>query len=192
MSAHALQTAVGMSNFTVRRWILIASMLFCQIALADDASKEPPKPAADKPAAAKQAPEEPETTDPQPPWKLLAAIKPVSMEDVDKVVEANDKAVQACNRNSRRLDTLAVLMTLVIDGDGKVTSAEAAPQDQDGGKGDTAAGTGRSAADQRLWNAEAACLARVAKKLKFPAAGTVTHVSYPFMIVSRVKRGPAF
>jgi hypothetical protein len=177
MSAHALQSRSAMSNFTVRRFILVASMLFCQVALADDASKEPtpPKASEDKPAAAKQAAEEPETTDPQPPWKLLAAIKPVSMEDVDKVVEANDKAVQACNRNSRRLDTLAVLMTLTIDGDGKVSAAEAAPQDQDGGK----------------VPAEAACLARVAKKLKFPAAGTVSHVSYPFMIVSRVKRGPA-
>ena len=165
-----------MSNFTVRRLLLVASMLFCQVALADDASKEPPPPAADKPAAAeKQAAEEPETTDPQPPWKLLAAIKPVSMLDVDKVVEANDKAVQACNRNSRRLDTLAVLMTLTIDGDGKVSAADAAPQDQDGGK----------------VPAEAACLAKVAKKLKFPASGTVSHLSYPFMIVSRVKRGPA-
>jgi len=175
MSAHALQSRPAMNTFTVRRYLLVASMLFCQIALADDASKEPPKPAADKPAAAKQAPEEPETTDPQPPWKLLAAIRPVSMEDVDKVVEANDKAVQACSRNSRRLDTLAVLMTLTIDGDGKVSAADAAPQDQDGGK----------------VPAEAACLAKVAKKLKFPASGTVSHLSYPFMIVSRVKRGPA-
>lgn len=177
MSAHALQSRPGMSNFTVRRYLLVASMFFCQIALADDASKEapPPKPAADKQPEAKQAPEEPQTTDPQPPWKLLAAIKPVSMEDVDKVVEANDKAVQACSRNSRRLDTLAVLMTLTIDGDGKVTAADAAPQDQDGGK----------------VPAEASCLARVAKKLKFPASGTVSHLSYPFMIVSRVKRGPA-
>jgi hypothetical protein len=171
MSAHALQSRPGMSNFTVRRCLLVASMLFCQIALADDASKEPPP----KPASEKQVAEEPETTTPQAPWKLLAAIKPVSMEDVDKVVEANDKAVQACNRNSRRLDTLAVLMTLTIDGEGKVTAADAAPQDQDGGK----------------VPAEASCLARVAKKLKFPASGTISHLSYPFMIVSRVKRGPA-
>ena len=42
--------------------------------------------------------------------------------------------MQACNRNSRRVDTLAVLMTLTIDGDGKVTAVDAAPQDQDGGK----------------------------------------------------------
>jgi hypothetical protein len=170
MSAHALQSRPGMSNFTVRRYLLVASMLLCQIALADDASKEtkaqpPPKPPA--------AEEEVETTNPQPPFKLLAAIKPVSMEDVDKVVEANDKAVQACNRNSRRLDTLAVLMTLTIDADGKVSAADAVAQDQDGGK----------------IPAEAACLARVAKKLKFPASGTISRVSYPFMIVSRVKRG---
>lgn len=166
-----------MSNFTVRRFLLVASLMFCQVALADDASKEPTPPAEQKPAAAaKEAAEEPETTNPQPPWKLLAAIKPVSMLDVDKVVEANDKAVQSCNRNSRRLDTLAVLMTLTIDGDGKVTAAEAAPQDQDGGK----------------VPAEASCLARVAKKLKFPAAGTISHLSYPFMIVSRVKRAATY
>jgi len=150
-----------MSNFTVRRILLVASMLICQVALADDASKEPP------PAEAK----------PELPFKLLSAIKPVSMEDVDKVVEASDKAVQSCNRNSRRVDTLAVLMSLTIDADGKVSAVVADPQqDQDGGK----------------LPAEAACLARVAKKRKFPASGTVTHVSYPFMIVSRIKTAPSY
>ena len=134
----------------MRRFLLTATMLFCQVALADE-----PKP----------------TDQPELPFKLLAAIKPVSMEDVDKVVEASDRAVQACNRNGRRVDTLAVLMTMTIDPDGKVTAVEAAPEDQDNGKAP----------------AEAACLSRLAKKLKFPATGTVTHVSYPFMIVSRVK-----
>ena len=100
----------------------------------------------------------------------------MSLEDVDKVVEASDRAVQACNRNGRRLDTLAVLMTLTIDADGKVSAVEAAPQDQDNGKAP----------------AEAACLARLAKKLKFPASGTTSHVQYPFMIVSRVNRSIAF
>ena len=134
----------------MRRFLLTATMLFCQVALADE-----PKP----------------TDQPELPFKLLAAIKPVSMEDVDKVVEASDRAVQACNRNGRRVDTLAVLMTMTIDADGKVSTVEAAPEDQDNGKAP----------------AEAACLSRVAKKLKFPATGTVTHVSYPFMIVSRIK-----
>ena len=110
------------------------------------------------------------------PFKLLAAIKPVSMEVVDKVIEASDHAVQSCNRNERRADTLAVLMTLTIDGDGKVSEAQAAPEDQQNGK----------------MPAEAACLARVAKKLKFPATGTVTHVEYPFMLVSRVSRSLSF
>jgi hypothetical protein len=138
-----------MGTFTVRRLLLIASMLICQVGLAEE---------------------------PEPPFKLLAAMKPVSMEDVDKVVEASDRAVQACNRNARRLDTLAVLVTMTIDADGKVSTVEAAPQDQDNGKAP----------------AEAACLARVAKKLKFPASGTTSHVQYPFMIVSRVARSLAF
>src|SRR5947209_2657882 len=128
-----------MGTFTVRRLVLIASMLVCQIGLAEEAEL---------------------------PFKLLAATKPVSMEDVDKVVEANDRAVQACNRNARRLDTLAVLVTMTITPDGKVSTVEAAPQDQDNGKAP----------------AEAACLARVAKKLKFPAAGTTSTVQFPFMI----------
>jgi hypothetical protein len=138
-----------MGTFTVRRLLLIASMLICQLGLAEEAEL---------------------------PFKLLAATKPVSMEDVDKVVEANDRAVQACNRNARRLDTLAVLVTMTIDADGKVSTVDAAAQDQDNGKAP----------------AEAACLARVAKKLKFPATGTTTHVQYPFMIVSRVNRSIAF
>jgi hypothetical protein len=146
-----------MSNFTVRRFILVASMLFCQLALADD-TKEPPPPA----------------DQPELPFKLLAAIKPVTMEDVDKVVEASDKAVQNCNRKSKRAETLAVMMNMTIDGDGNVTEVEAAPED-DGAKAPP----------------EAVCLAKVAKKLKFPATGTVSHVSYPFMIVGRVKASPA-
>jgi hypothetical protein len=138
-----------MGTFTVRRFLLVASMLICQVGLAEE---------------------------PQPPFKLLAATKPVSMEDVDKVVEASDRAVQACNRNARRLDTLAVLMTLTIEADGKVSAVDAAPQAEDNGKAPP----------------EAACLARVAKKLKFPASGTTSHVQYPFMIVSRVNRSIAF
>ena len=98
------------------------------------------------------------------------------MEEVDKVIEASDRAVQACNRNARRLDTLAVLMSLTIEADGKVSAVDAAPEDQNNGKAP----------------AEAACLARVAKKLKFPASGTTSHVQYPFLIVSRVNRSIAF
>jgi hypothetical protein len=140
----------------MRRIILVASLLFCRFALADDVLADPPPV--------------------PPPWKLIASTKPVSMEAVDKVIEANDRAVQSCNRNSRRADTLAVLMTLTIEPDGKVSSVEAVPEDQEGGK----------------VPAEAACLARVAKRLKFPAAGTVSHVQYPFMIVPQVRRAMTF
>jgi hypothetical protein len=158
-----------MGNFTVRRWVLMASLLFCQVALADDAKPTDAKPADAKAAAAEAAkPAEPTQ---ELPFKLLAAIKPVSLEEVDRVVEASDRAVQSCNRNARRIDTLAVLMTMTIDGDGKVTAAEASADDQDAGK----------------LPAEAACLVKLAKKLKFPAAGTVSRVSYPFMLVSRVR-----
>jgi hypothetical protein len=157
-----------MSNFTVRRILLVASMVFCQVALADESSKESP---VVTPSAALA--DQPQT---ELPFKLLAALKPVSMVDLDRIVESNDRAVQGCNRNGRRADTLAVLMTMTIDADGKVSEVEAAPESEDGGKAP----------------AEAACLARVAKKLKFPATGTVTHVQYPFMIVSRIKSTLAF
>jgi ABC-type nitrate/sulfonate/bicarbonate transport system substrate-binding protein len=156
MSARALQSRRDMSNFTVRRFLLVASMLFCRVALCDEATSAAPPP--------------------EPPFKLLAAQKPVSLEEVDKVIEASDRAVQACNKNPRRADTLAVLMTLTIDADGKVSAVEAAAQDQDGGK----------------MPPEAACLARVARKLKFPAAGTISHVEYPFMLVPHVKRALSF
>ena len=92
------------------------------------------------------------------------------------MVEASDRAVQGCSRDRRRLDTLAVLMTMTIDADGKVTEVEAAPESEDKGKAP----------------AEATCLAKVAKKLKFPSTGTVTRVTYPFMIVSRVKPTVAY
>jgi hypothetical protein len=98
------------------------------------------------------------------------------MEDVDRIVEASDRLVQGCNRNGRRVDTLAVLMTMTIEADGKVSAVDASPESSDNGKAP----------------AEAACLAKIAKKLKFPATGTITHVSYPFMIVSRIKAAPSY
>lgn len=143
-----------MSNFTVRRFLLVASMLFCRIALADDSAASAP----------------------EPPFKLLAATRPVSMEDVDKVIEGSDRAVQACNKNARRADTLAVLVTMTIEADGTVSAVEAAAQGEDGGKAP----------------AEAACLVRVARRLQFPAAGTVSHVQYPFLIVPRLERRVRF
>jgi hypothetical protein len=163
-----------MSNFTVRRILLVASMLFCQVALADDTSKDTSKESSDKIVTDKSVlADQPQS---ELPFKLLAALKPVSMVDVDRVVESSDRAVQGCNRNGRRADTLAVLMTMTIDADGKVSEIEAAPESEDNGKAP----------------AEAACLVRVAKKLKFPATGTVTHAQYPFMIVSRIKPTLAF
>ena len=169
-----------MSNFTVRRWLLVASMMFCQVALADgaksDAKAPPPKEAEAKSDSGKKA--EPDIEPVQPPtapFKLIAALKPVSMEQVDQIIEASDHAVQSCNRNARRLDTLAVMMSITIDGDGKVSEAVPAAE-----------------GDNAKVPPEAACLVKLTKKLKFPATGTTTHVEYPFMIVSRVKSAPSY
>jgi hypothetical protein len=160
----------------MRRFLLIASMLICQVGLAEEPKSDAKAPPLKTPVAkAVETEIEPVVPPETLPFKLLAALKPVSMEQVDQVVEANDRAVQSCNKNARRLDTLAVLMAITIDGDGKVQ--EALPTPDDG--------------SPKL-PPEAACLVRVAKKLKFPATGTVTHVQYPFMIVSRVARSLAF
>ena len=154
-----------MSTFTLRRLLLVASMLFCQVALADaaksetksDAKAPPPKSAEANGDASKQAELQIEpVVPPAPPFKLMAALKPVSMVEVDDVVEASDRAVQACNRNARRPDTLAVTVVMTIDGDGNVSAAMRRRRGQNSGKAP----------------AEAACLVRVAKKLKFPATGT--------------------
>jgi hypothetical protein len=168
-----------MSTFAIRRFLLVASMLFCQVALADDQSKEPAKQAAataKEPTSTSTSSVLADPVQPEEPFKLLAALKPVSMQEVDRVIEASDRAVQSCNRNPRRPDTLAVLMTITIDGEGKVTDVQVAPESEDKGKAPP----------------EASCLAKVAKKLKFSATGTVTHVSYPFMIVSRIKPTAAY
>ena len=186
MSARALQSRPAMSNFTVRRWLLVASMVFCQVALADGPKAPPAKEADAKAPPAKEAEAKGDTTKkaepeiepvqpPTAPFKLIAALKPVSMEQVDQVIEASDRAVQSCSKNARRLDTLAVLMAITIDGEGKVTEAVPAA---DG--------------DSAKVPPEAACLVKLTKKLKFPATGTTTHVEYPFMIVSRVKGAPSY
>ncbi len=165
----------------MRRWVLIASMLVCQLGLAEEAksdAKAPPSKEVEASAdAAKKA--EPDIEPVQPPtvpFKLLAALKPVSMEQVDQIIEASDRAVQACNKNPRRPDTLAILMAITIDPDGKV--AEAVPA-QDGESANKVP-------------PEAACLAKLTKKLKFPATGTTTHLQYPFMLVSRAPRTPSY
>ena len=135
-----------MRRLLFSRWMLMLSMLICRCALADA---------------------------PHPLEQETA--RPLKLEVVDQVVEANDHAVQACNRNAHRLDTLAVMMSLTIDGDGRVTEAAGVP-----------------VAENAKLPPEAACLARVARRFKFPATGTVSHVAYPFMIVSRVRRALTF
>ena len=166
-----------MSNFTVRRWLLVASLLFCQLALADGKSdgKAAPKETDAKSDSTKKAEADIEPVQPPTaPFKLLAALKPVSMAEVDQIIEASDRAVQSCNKSPHRLDTLAVLMSITIDPDGKVS--EVVPAPEEGAKVPP----------------EAACLAKLTKKLKFPATGTTTRVEYPFMLVSRVNRAPSY
>ncbi len=92
-------------------------------------------------------------------------VRPLKLEAVDQVVEKNDRAVQACSRGARR-DTLAVLMHLEIDPEGHVLSAG-------------------SAAEKAP--AEASCLSRVVRRMKFPATGTVSHVEFPFLIAPSLR-----
>ena len=92
---------------------------------------------------------------PEMPIKAARRACSVSMAVVDRIVEASDRAVQwASNRNGRRRpDTLAVLMTLTIDGDGQGQRRRGPPE---------------SATAGAKAPAEAACLAKLAKKLQFP------------------------
>ena len=90
--------------------------------------------------------------------------RPLRLEAVDQVIEQNDRAVQACGRHLRG-DTLAVMLRLEIAGDGHVTAAESVTKP----------------------TAEAQCLMRVAKKLVFPASGSVSRVEYPFMLLPQLR-----
>jgi hypothetical protein len=97
--------------------------------------------------------------------------RPLPLEVVDKVIEQNDRLVQSCGRGGHR-DTLAVVLHLDIDGEGRVVAAD---------RGDPHLET-KSPGDK---SAVAQCLARVAKKIKFPATGVLSHVEYPFMLAPR-------
>ena len=71
--------------------------------------------------------------------------RPLKLEAVDQVIEQSDRAVQSCGRGKGH-DTLAVVMCLHIDAEGKVTAVESTTKP----------------------TAESQCLTRVAKRLKFP------------------------
>ena len=92
-------------------------------------------------------------------------LRPLRMEAVDQVIEHADRAVQSCG-HGRAHDTLAIILKLDIDADGKVVGAEPA------GKITPAV----------------QCLQRVARKLQFPATGTLSHFEYPFMLVPQLRR----
>jgi hypothetical protein len=94
--------------------------------------------------------------------------RPLKLEAVDQVIEHNDQKVQACARKLRG-DTLAVLVRLEIDPNGKVVNAEPA-----------------------VATPEGQCLSKVARRIKFPAAGTMSKVDYPFMLSPQLRRGPSF
>lgn len=98
--------------------------------------------------------------------------RPLPLEVVDRVIEQNDRLVQSCGRGGHR-DTLAVVLHLDIDGDGRVVAAERGDPHVDSAK----PGTDKSAV--------AGCLARVARRIKFPATGVLSHVEYPFMLAPR-------
>ena len=93
--------------------------------------------------------------------------RPLKMEVVDQVIEENDRAVQACGRagGGGRRDTLAVLVRLEIDGEGRVQSA--APTKA---------------------TAEAMCLVRVARRIHFPSTGMASKIEYPFMLNATLRK----
>lgn len=99
--------------------------------------------------------------------------RPLKLEVIDQVIEANDRAVQSCNKGGRA-DTRAVLMQLTIDAEGKVSAVDPVLN-----------------AGDRL-APEASCLTRLSKRLRFPATGTISQVQYPFMIMPRFTREPSF
>jgi len=82
------------------------------------------------------------------------------METIDQVIEQHDRAVQSCHRGSGRRNILAVQLVLDIDAAGVVVSAS--PVDKP--------------------SSESQCLARLAKRLHFPATGVMTRIAYPFML----------
>jgi hypothetical protein len=89
--------------------------------------------------------------------------RPLSMETVDHVMEQHDRAIQACHRGGARRGTLAVQLVIEIDAAGNVIVAE--PADKP--------------------TPEAACLAKVTRRLKFPSTGVNTRLAYPFMLLTR-------
>jgi len=91
-------------------------------------------------------------------------VRPLTLEQVEQVVEKSDRAVQACARG--RHDTMAVLLRLEIEADGRVSSVQPT-QDKP--------------------PAETGCVVRVAKKLRFPESGTHSRIDYPFMLMSKSK-----
>jgi hypothetical protein len=81
------------------------------------------------------------------------------MEVIDQVIEKSDRAVKACGRGSGH-DLLAVQLMLEIDAQGVVVAAS--PVDKP--------------------SSTTQCLARIAKRLHFPATGVSTKIAYPFML----------
>jgi hypothetical protein len=93
-------------------------------------------------------------------------LRPLKLEAVDQVVEKHDRAVQACARGGHK-DTKAILLHLEISPDGHVLTA---------------------ASSSEKAPAEAACLSRLVRKMKFPSTGTVSHVEFPFLLVPQLRR----
>src|SRR2546423_13341381 len=89
--------------------------------------------------------------------------RPLSMETVDRVIEQHAHAVQACHHGGGRRGTRAVQLVIEIDAGGNVIVAQ--PADKP--------------------TPEAQCLARVARRLKFPSTGVTTRLAYPFMLLTR-------
>ena len=95
-------------------------------------------------------------------WALAEEGRPLSMETVDHVIEQHDRAVQACGRGGKK-GMQAVQLMLEIDAAGNVTVAQPVEEP----------------------SAEAQCLSKLARRLKFPSTGVTTKLAYPFMLLRR-------
>jgi hypothetical protein len=90
--------------------------------------------------------------------------RPLSMGVIDNVIESHDRAVQSCSRSFRGPDARAILLSLEIGTDGTVLTAH--PRGQKA-------------------SSEGQCLAKVARRMKFPRAEAGSKLEYPFVLVPR-------
>ena len=90
--------------------------------------------------------------------------RPLQMSVIDNVIESHDRAVQSCGRHFRGPDARAILVSLEISPEGTVLTASPRAQKH---------------------SSEAQCLAKVARKMRFPRSEASSKLEYPFVLVPR-------